>query len=118
MVARCSSPGIIHRARPVLLVAAVSPLVAATIALWPRDSRSHVDACGAITHTPRQIGVQAAGQATICLLNRERTGRGLPALQENTLLDSASLEHSTDMVQRRYFEHTAPDGRSVGDRLR
>jgi uncharacterized protein YkwD len=67
---------------------------------------------------PSETGLDAAGQATVCLLNRERTQRGLPALRINQLLSAASLEHSRDMVERRYFEHTTPDGRNVGDRLR
>ncbi|HEX6714737.1 MAG TPA: CAP domain-containing protein [Thermoleophilaceae bacterium] len=67
---------------------------------------------------PSLVGAGLAGQATLCLLNRERTRRGLPALRENGLLSAASLEHSQDMVRRRYFEHTTPDGQTVGDRLR
>jgi len=54
----------------------------------------------------------------VCLVNRERTSRGLPALRENALLSQASKEHSDEMVRIDYFEHTSPDGRSVGDRLR
>lgn len=60
----------------------------------------------------------AAGQATICLVNRERTQRGLPPLRQNGLLTAASAEHSQDMVRRDYFEHTTPDGHTLGDRLR
>jgi uncharacterized protein YkwD len=64
------------------------------------------------------MGLDAAGRATLCLVNRERTQRGLPPLRQSPLLDAASIEHSRDMVRRNYFEHSAPDGRSVGDRLR
>ena len=39
-------------------------------------------------------------------------------LRQNSLLDQSSLEHSQDMVKRRYFEHTSVDGRTVGDRIR
>jgi uncharacterized protein YkwD len=67
---------------------------------------------------PSTTGLAAAGQSAICLLNLERTQRGLPALRVNDLLSAASLEHSQDMVLQRYFEHTTLDGRSVGDRLR
>jgi uncharacterized protein YkwD len=67
---------------------------------------------------PRQSGIAIAGQTTICLLNRERAKRGLPALRENSLLSAASTEHSGDMVRNGYFEHAAADGRTVADRLR
>jgi uncharacterized protein YkwD len=86
--------------------------------LWPRESHERVDPCGPVTTAPWKSGVAAAGQATLCLVNRERTDRGLPALRQNPILDQASLEHSQDMVRLNYFEHTAADGRTVGDRLR
>jgi uncharacterized protein YkwD len=96
----------------------VLTLGVAALALWPRDSGRRVDACGPVDVHPSASGAAAAGQATICLLNRERAARGLPALNQNALLDAASLEHSQDMVGRRYFEHTTPDGRDVRARLR
>jgi uncharacterized protein YkwD len=100
------------------LIVSCLTLGALAFALWPRDSTQPADACGATTGKPSTIGLAAAGQTTLCLINRERTQRGLPQLRENALLNAASLEHSQDMVRRRYFEHTAPDGRDVGDRLR
>lgn len=100
---------------PLALVAAV--VLAA--ALWPRDSeRRAADACGQVDKRPSETGLDAAGQATVCLVNRERAQRGLGPLGLNALLNSASLEHSQEMVRLGYFEHSSPDGRSVGDRLR
>jgi uncharacterized protein YkwD len=104
--------------RPGLLIVCLLTIAAVGVALWPRDSRTPADPCGATTGRPSSTGLQAAAGATICLLNRERTKRGLPALHVNALLTAASAAHSQDMVRRRYFEHTSPEGRSVGDRLR
>jgi uncharacterized protein YkwD len=104
--------------RPVAVIVCSLTIAAAAVALWPRDSARRVDPCGATASKPSVVGAAAAGQATICLLNRERTERGLPALRENPLLTAASLAHSQDMVERRYFEHTTPDGRDVRARLR
>lgn len=102
-----------------LLIAGVLTAVVATIALWPRsDTAKPADPCGAVDSRPSDVGADAAGQATVCLVNRERTTRGLARLAVNALLSSASLEHSRDMVNRDYFEHSTPDGASVGDRLR
>lgn len=100
----------------VLLVVLLA--VGAGVALRPRDSGRTPDVCGPVDKLPSESGVNAAGQATICLLNRERTSRGLPPFRLNPLLTQASVEHSGDMVRLGYFEHTSPDGRSVGDRLR
>jgi uncharacterized protein YkwD len=108
-----------HRwVRPTLLIAIVLIAGLATFAIWPRDSHTRADPCGPVHAPPQQSGITAAGAATICLVNRQRTSRGLPALRESSLLSSASLEHSQDMVKLGYFEHTAADGRTVGDRLR
>ena len=101
-----------------MLIALVIVLAGAAFVAWPRESHPRTDACGPVDQEPQEIGLQAAGQATLCLLNRERTERGLPPLNENGLLDAASLEHSQDMVRINYFEHTSVDGRTVADRLR
>jgi uncharacterized protein YkwD len=90
----------------------------AAYALWPRDTSTPPGPCGATALRPAATGIAAAAQATVCLVNRERTQHGLQPLRMNDLLSAASLEHSQDMVQRGYFEHTTPDGQSVGDRLR
>lgn len=87
-------------------------------ALWPRDASRAGDACGPVDGAPQEIGVAAAGQTTLCLLNRQRAQHGLPPLRENGILDATSQQHSDEMVRLDYFEHDAPDGRSVEDRLR
>lgn len=103
-------------------LAAIIGLAAITAAgfavLHDTRTRHGVSACGPTDSTPSQVGVDAAAAATMCLLNQERTSRGLRPLARNGLLAQAAQEHSADMVQRAYFEHTAPDGRTVQDRLR
>jgi hypothetical protein len=104
--------------RPFVVVLVVLAAVGAVIALSPRAPHHAADPCGAVDGRPAVVGVEIAGQATICLVNRERTQRGLTPLGLNGLLNSASLEHSQDMVRRSYFEHSTPEGRTVIDRLR
>jgi uncharacterized protein YkwD len=55
--------------------------------------------------------------AILCLHNQLRAQRGLPALRENAKLRRAAFAHSADMVQRGFFEHTAPGGVSMVDRI-
>jgi uncharacterized protein YkwD len=100
------------------LIALVAVIGVLAFALRPQSPHVRGDPCGPVDQPPRETGTVVAGQATLCLVNRERTKRGLPALRENSLLSAASLEHSQDMVRNGYFEHTATDGRTVGDRLR
>jgi uncharacterized protein YkwD len=104
--------------RATLLTVSLLTVGIGIIALSSKGSEAPRDPCGATTAKPSSTGLSAAGQTTICLINRERTRRGLPALRENALLTQASVEHSQDMVRQRYFEHTSLDGRTVGDRIR
>jgi uncharacterized protein YkwD len=46
--------------------------------------------------------------AVVCLVNRERTARGLKALGRNGKLDAAAQGHTDDMLAKLYFDHTAP----------
>jgi uncharacterized protein YkwD len=54
----------------------------------------------------------------LCLVNRERTKRGLSRLRSNGRLDRAARGHSRAMVQRRFFSHDSPGGASVLDRVK
>jgi hypothetical protein len=118
MAVRGSGPAIIRFVRLPALMVILLVVGLGSWALWPRNSVTHPDPCGPVDEPPQQSGIDVAGQTTICLLNRQRAAHGLPALQENALLTQASVGHSQEMVRLNYFEHTTPDGRSVGDRLR
>lgn len=52
-----------------------------------------------------------------CLINEERTSRGLGAVQANGDLRDAALSHSNEMVAEQYFEHTSPQGITFIDRI-
>lgn len=44
------------------------------------------------------------------LINEERTTRGLSSLTWNPTIAKASVNHSNDMADRRYFQHDSPEG--------
>jgi uncharacterized protein YkwD len=52
-----------------------------------------------------------------CLMNAMRENEGVPRLREQTDLAKASVEHSQDMVDNKYFAHDSLDGRDVVKRL-
>jgi uncharacterized protein YkwD len=60
-------------------------------------------------------GVKAA---TLCLLNAQRTSRGLKPVKLNGKLTKAALAHSRDMVSRHFFAHDAPGGGNVVSRAK
>ena len=47
---------------------------------------------------------------TICLVNEERTSRGLAPVTFNAQLFAAGSAHAADMVAKTYFSHTGQDG--------
>jgi uncharacterized protein YkwD len=49
-------------------------------------------------------------------INAIRTERGLQALGYRDTLEQVADYHSQDMIDEKYFAHTAPDGETVGDR--
>jgi uncharacterized protein YkwD len=61
--------------------------------------------------------VPAARGATLCLLNHERTKRGLGKLRSNHKLELAGLRHARDMVENHYFAHDAPSGQNFVQRI-
>jgi uncharacterized protein YkwD len=67
---------------------------------------------------PGKAGSRALAKATLCLINRERTRRGMSRLRLNSRLSKAARGHSTDMVRRHYFAHTSPTGSTFAERIR
>jgi uncharacterized protein YkwD len=65
---------------------------------------------------PTASNLATVEQATLCLLNQQRTAAGLAPVSRNAQLDAASRAHSQDMVTRKYFAHDTPDGVSFLDR--
>lgn len=57
-------------------------------------------------------------RATLCLINRERTSRGLKALTRNTALERAAVGYSRLMVRLDFFDHTSPGGSTPSSRVR
>lgn len=67
----------------------------------------------------RRAACSGSGRrAILCLVNAERTSRGLRALRSNSALARAAARHSGDMVRRKYFSHDSPSGSSMLDRVR
>ena len=74
--------------------------------------------CSAAQSSPADAGPQQLEAAALCLVNRERTSRGLSALRPNGILDRAARNHSRNMVQQSFFAHDSLGGASVMDRVR
>jgi uncharacterized protein YkwD len=56
--------------------------------------------------------------AVLCLVNRLRARYRMRPVRASFGLTVAALQHSSDMVVRRYFAHDGPGGDTLGDRAR
>jgi uncharacterized protein YkwD len=56
--------------------------------------------------------------ATLCLLNGERTSRGLRALRHDGQLRKVAQGYSREMVHQRFFDHVGRDGSTLAGRVR
>jgi uncharacterized protein YkwD len=74
--------------------------------------------CGAVDAEPSAATLGETSQSILCLLNVERTSRGLARLTMNSRLTRAAKGHSDDMVQHVYFAHDAQNGGSMLDRIK
>lgn len=74
--------------------------------------------CTGATLLPAADNLAKLDRATLCLLNRERTKRHLVALKRQPTLDGAATRFAAQLVQERFFDHTAPDGTTMVDRVR
>ncbi len=97
-----------------LLTAAVSMIAACALA-----QAAQADECPGANDVPTSAdAASAAADTIVCLVNAERTSRGLKPLQPDQDLAQAGRRHASDMVRRDYFSHVTPSGKTVGDRVR
>lgn len=70
------------------------------------------------TKTPAATtGTAADEKAAFDLLNADRAKNGLAPLKLNSQLTKLGENYAKDMIQRNFFAHTDPDGRSPFDRM-
>jgi len=91
------------------LLAAVILASSASLAAGGERSEAVAATCASATAKPSM---------TLCLINVQRHSHGLPTVRLNPRLSQAARAHSRDMVRRRYFSHTTPEGLSFADRIR
>lgn len=96
------------------------PAIAAIagLAFSAAPAAANPTACQSSHLDPSSENVVQVEQSVLCLVNAERTRRGLPRLRENDRLEQAADQHSRDMVSRDFFAHDTPAGSSPSDRIK
>jgi uncharacterized protein YkwD len=83
-----------------------------------REGVAAGDQCANADLLPDAGNLSAISDATLCLLNAERTARGLVTLKFDRELQKAALNHGSDMVDHGYFAHEGRNGSRPADRIR
>jgi uncharacterized protein YkwD len=66
---------------------------------------------------PGQVSVTDARDAVLCLMNAQRTARGLKRLRAQPDLAEAAGRFARQMVRDRFFDHTSPGGSTMVSRI-
>jgi uncharacterized protein YkwD len=74
--------------------------------------------CSGADSDPTSLGQGQTVNTTLCLLNRERSIRGLRRLRHDAKLTRAAAGHAGDMVAKHYFDHTSKSGASFVTRIK
>lgn len=96
----------------VVLIALVLALGAAAPAAASPGSR-----CAGADDVPTAETVPQAVTALLCLVNEARVARGRVPVRWHPLLAYPELAFAQRMVAGRFFEHVAPDGTTLAQRL-
>lgn len=104
-----------YRHRSFSRLAAVAAL-GACVAAGPAASTAAA-ACAGASANPASASRVEISRSTLCLLNGQRTSRGLHKLRLSPRLSRAARSHSGDMARKHYFNHVSKTGKDVVDRL-
>jgi uncharacterized protein YkwD len=76
------------------------------------------DRCESADALPGQASVTDARDAVLCLMNAQRTARGLKRLRAQPDLAEAAGRFARQMVRDRFFDHTSPGGSTMVSRIK
>jgi uncharacterized protein YkwD len=74
--------------------------------------------CRDVRLIPNRHNAARVRKAVLCLMNVERTSRGLRPLRASAQLRSAATAYSRTMVRKRFFAHVSPQGSTMLSRIR
>jgi uncharacterized protein YkwD len=103
------------RAASLIVVAGLLLAPTAGAADWSAQAAS---ACPGAALTPTSANLREVRAAVLCLLNRERTSRGMKALHSNAKLRKAAERHSRNMNRQDFFDHVTPSGSTPLQRVK
>ena len=100
------------------LVALAAPATAHADGASAARARAASERCASADALPGQAPGDDLRESTLCLINAERTARGLGRLQAEPLLGRVAATYARLMVRARFFDHTSPGGSTMLARIR
>ena len=100
------------------LVAVWAPATAHADGSPAARARAAGERCVSADAMPGQAAVDDLRTATLCLMNAERTARGLGRLQAEPLLGRVASSYARQMVRGQFFDHTSPAGSTMLARIK
>src|SRR5947209_2703994 len=100
------------------LIRGALPLLLLTTVVAGPGPASAATVCASADGPTAQASTVTLANAALCLVNQERTSRGLRPLNPNRRLARAAVGHARDMNARGYFSHDSAGGGSFVDRIR
>jgi uncharacterized protein YkwD len=100
------------------LVALAAPATAHADAGSAARARAASERCSGADAMPGQAPGDDLRAATLCLMNAERTARGLGRLQAEPLLGRVAASYARQMVRGRFLDHTSPGGSTMLARIK
>lgn len=101
-----------------LAAAASLPLALPSAAGAATTSGASTTACKGANIIPNKRNAGRVRSATLCLINVERTSRGLRRLRASKQLRKAATNYSRTMVRKRFFDHVGPRGSTMVSRIK
>lgn len=92
--------------------------VLALAALPPSTASAKRTTCRGTATVPTAHTLTKARKAAICLINRERSKRGLSRLRTNRTLQASASSYARDMVRHEFFAHVSPTGETLTERIK
>jgi uncharacterized protein YkwD len=94
------------------------PAVLACAALATPAAASAATPCAGADLMPTSDNVVALRDATLCLVNEQRSRHGRKALTSSPQLRKVAQDYSRAMVRQRFFDHVSPGGSTLLSRVR
>lgn len=106
-----------RRNRPVFIV-----LLLVVIALLAPQAASATTTpatgCANADVLPTAANVEQVRSATLCLINAQRSARGLRKLRDQSTLERVATSYAAQMGREQFFDHVSPSGSTVLTRIK